>query len=253
MPDAKLRIPGIGREGRRKRGRPRGSTELATALKRQSIMDEMVSIMESDPTTTQKQLAVHFGIDQAAVSRLYRQALEYMPIKTVEQHRELVLIENREATDRVLAVLRADHPYVSEGRIIHEVTGHDRENRPIYGEPLQDAKPVLQAATTLTALHNRLSSLIGADAPKRLETANVHVSATDLRVAPIIEQFRLSNSHRQDQIVSRVSSRRELPPGAPVNSQGAVRRPVGAWHHRRSGFGANPQRAEAWDPSYLFE
>lgn len=209
--------------------------------------------MDDNPDTTQKELAVHFGIDQARISRLYREALEFFPVKTVSQHRELVLMENREATDKVLDVLRADHPYVSEGRIIHEVTGHTEDGKPIYGQALQDAKPVLQAAQTLTALHNRLASLIGADAPKRLETANVHVNAADLRVAPMIEQFRASNSHRQDQIASRVSSRRALPVGAPANSEGVVRRPVGAWHHRRAGFGANPQRAEAWDPSYLFE
>ena len=248
----KIQVPGFGREAR-KRGRPQGSTALATALKRQSTVDEMLSIMDERPEVTQQELSVHFGIDQAAVSRLYREALEFLPVKSVVQHRALMMMENREAIDRTLDVLRGDHPYVSEGRIIHEVIGHDDNGKPIYGEALQDVKPILQAATTLTALHVRLSNWIGADAPKRLETANLHVKAEDLRISPIVEQFRALNARRSDEITSRVESRRLGLPGAPASSQEAATRPEGAWHHRRRGFGANPQRAEAWDWAALVE
>lgn len=216
-------------------------------------MDQIVSLMDSDPEISQTEIAAKLNITQSRVSTLYREALEFLPVRTVIQNRALMMMENREAVDRVLDVLRGDHPYVSEGRIIHEVIGHTADNRPVYGEPLQDVKPILQAATTLTALHVRLSNWIGADAPKRLETANLHVKAEDLRISPIVEQFRALNARTQDQITSRVSSRRELAAGAPASSQGAGTRPEGAWHHRRRGFGANPRRAEAWDWAALVE
>jgi hypothetical protein len=213
--------------------------------------------MDNNPEMNQKEIARALGITQSRVSSLYREALEFFPYKSVEQHRELFLMENREAIDRTLEVLRGDHPYVSEGRIIHEVIGHDKNNRPIYGEPLQDVKPILQAAQTLTALHNRLMTNIGGDAPKRLETANLHVDASDLRVAPIIEQFRLSNASRQDQIARRVSSRREIASGPQHSAEAAVRRPVGADIRRRSpGSGkraARPVVVKGWDPGSLLE
>lgn len=206
---------------------------------------------------TQVEIARELGITQATVSRLYRTALEFVPQPTIDQRRELMLLRLDQAAEKTLDILEADHPYVSEGRVVYPVVGWEN-GKPIYGDhPLQDAKPALDAARTLTALLKREADTIGSDAPKRVETANLHVKADDLRVTKIIEGLVGVNGARKDEIASRVSSRRQLAAGASpaISGPGIVAGsvPVGSWKRRRRGFGADPRRVANWRPDDMIE
>lgn len=209
---------------------------------------------------TQQQIAKQLGLAQSTISLLYRQALELVPWKTVDQRRELALLQLDEATEKVIDVLRADHPYVSEGRVVYQQRWDEALAKWVTDPdlpPLQDAKPVLQAATTLATLLKRVADTIGSDAPKRLETANVHVKAEDLRVANLLPELKALSASRAAEIRSRAENRRELPPGVPRPSQPAATGiPVGAVRMRMLGvrdWAARPATVARWDPEHLFE
>lgn len=142
--------------------------------------------------------------------------------------RELMLLQLEEAADRVTEVMNASHPYVSEGRVVFPVVGHDASGKPIYGdEPLQDAGPVLKAATTLVTVLKRRAEQIGADAPKRIESTNLNVKAADLPVMKLINSLEQANQDSRKEITRRVQAQRVLPSG----QWAAV--PHGAGEHRR--------------------
>jgi predicted XRE-type DNA-binding protein len=228
-------------------------------MKRQLEWIEQIHAL-MDEGIQQREIGERLGIAQQRVSQLYRQALELYPLKNVDHRRELALMQIDEAVDATMDVLRADHPFVSEGRVVFPVVGweigDDGKKRPVYGEtPLQDAKPVLQAATTLATLLKRTMDQIGGDAPKRLETVNAHVSAQDLRVSALLGDLAAVNSGKVEAIAARVEARRASAPGAGMPVPGlseAAGRPQTARERRSAGFGASPARVASWDPEAAF-
>lgn len=203
--------------------RPKGGALAHKQLRMQQIVDYI------DQGLSQVEIAKKLGVTQGAVSKMARKALTIYPSKTVDMHRELMLMELAEVKDRVFDVLRADHPYVSEGRTVYPIVGHDPESgRPIYGDtPLQDAAPVLKAAQTIVTVLKRISEQIGGDAPKRVESTSVHLGAKDLPVMKLIGDLERANGSTKHSIVKRVEAQRALPPGqvgAPI--------PHGAREHR---------------------
>jgi hypothetical protein len=237
-----------------RRGRPRGNA-IVVAQRNQERFEEMVELIQDGKT--QLEIGQLLGISQQRVSQVYRVALEFVPQPTIDQRRELQLLRLEQAIEKTLDVLEGDHPYVSEGRVVYPVESWEN-GKPVYAErPLQDVKPILDAARTLFAGLKREADTIGSDAPKRVETANLHVKADDLRVTKIIEGLVGVNGARKDEIASRVSSRRQLAAGASpaISGPGIADEsaPVGSWKRRRKGFGADPRRVASWDPAGMVE
>lgn len=229
-------------------GRPR----TAVAMQRQTLQQDICDLLAENKT--QQQIAEILGISQSNISRNYRQALEFYPYKTVDHRRELALAHLDEYLDKADEILHADHPYVSEGRVVFPVVGHDEHGKPIYGDrPLQDAKVPLQAITTAVAVLKRVADTIGSDAPKRLEATTLSVKAEDLRVTQLVRTLAAENDTRAESIRSRVQQRRALPPGSPLSAPRSAQRPRTAAERRRDGSGASPARVAAWNPEALFE
>ena len=215
---------------------------------------------------TQQEIAERMGINQSSVSRVYRQALEFYPYKTVDQRRELMLLRLDSMAEKAEEIMNAEHPFVSDGRVVYPIVKWDN-GKPVYGEkPLQDAKAPLQAINTLVAVFKRVADTIGSDAPKRVETANLHVKAEDLRVVQLVGQLQSANSYRADEIKSRVEARRSLPPGSSITVIDAIEstqrtenwmkdqlRPSTATERRSVGRGADPRRVATWNPASLYE
>lgn len=194
-----------------RRGRPRGSA-IAIAQRNQAQFERIVEMLAEGKT--QEEIGKELAVSQQRVSQLYRTALEFVPMPTIQQRRELQLLRLDQAIERTLDVLEGDHPYVSEGRVVFPVVGWD-DGKPIYGDkPLQDAKPLLDAARTLFAGLKREAETIGSDAPKRSEVIAAHVNAEDLRVTKIISSLGLENDEKAAAIRERATQRRQLAPGA---------------------------------------
>jgi hypothetical protein len=234
-------------------GRPRG---IAAIRKRKMIEDIATLIAEGH---TQQEIAERLGITQSSVSKWYRQALEFYPYKDVDQRRELMLLQLDAMAEKAQEIIDADHPYVSEGRTVFPIVKWDN-GKPVYGDkPLQDAKVPLQAINTFVGVLKRVADTIGSDAPKRLETASIHVKAEDLRVVQLVGGLKNVNSERAGEIKSRVEARRSLPPGSTIAIDSPVRtgaysgRPYGATERRSRGHGADPRRVSSWHPESLYE
>lgn len=239
-----------------RRGRPPGGS-VAHRKVIEGYINQIQEFLEMGKT--QAEIAKALNLSQQRISQLYRQALEYFPYKTIDQRRELMLLRLDDMAEKAEEIMNADHPYVSEGRVVFPIVKWDN-GKPVYGDkPLQDAKAPLQAINTLVSVFKRVADTIGSDAPKRLETANVHVKAEDLRVVQLVGGLQNVNSSRMDEIKSRVETRRSLPPGSTipvvptVDSGMRTGRPYGAAVRRRRGGGADPRRVARWNPASLYE
>lgn len=110
------------------------------------------------------------GHSRQWVHELYERALAEVPAADVHLHRVEMLDQLDEIEAVVLEVLHTKHVVVSNGHVVSEIVGHDDEGSPIYGEPLVDHGPVLDAARTLVALQGRRAKLVGADAPIEMKS-----------------------------------------------------------------------------------
>jgi hypothetical protein len=120
------------------------------------------------------------GVTRQRAWTIYQDAVASVPVADVELHRLEMLEQLDEAERAVLAVLHANHIVVSNGHVVSEIVGHHplftdegeahpQAGEPIYGEPLTDHGPVLDAARTLVAIQARKAKLVGADAAVKTE------------------------------------------------------------------------------------
>ena len=127
------------------------------------------------------EIGERLGHSRQWVHELYHRALSQIPAPEVEQHRHEMLDQLDEAERAVLGVLHAKHVVVSNGHVVSQITGHHPDTaedgsphpsagQPIYGDPLVDDGPILDAARTLVTIQARKSRLLGADAPAKVET-----------------------------------------------------------------------------------
>lgn len=121
------------------------------------------------------------GVTKQRAWTIYQEAVASVPVAGVELHRLEMLEQLDEAEAAVLAVLHGTHVVVSNGHVVSEIVGHfplfDEETgnehpkagEPIYGEPLTDHGPILDAARTLVAIQARKAKLTGSDAAVKTE------------------------------------------------------------------------------------
>lgn len=111
------------------------------------------------------------GVSRQRAREIYREACAAILAPAIEALRAEHLAETEEARLVALRVMRRDHVVVSQGHIVSEITGHDEAGEPIYGDPLVDDGPKLDAARTLIAIQQREMRLVGGDAPAKVEQA----------------------------------------------------------------------------------
>lgn len=120
--------------------------------------------------------AAHFGLNKSTISRARNRAIAeaVRPAGEEALGAELVKLDLYEAA--VLEVLRANHVYVSDGRII-------RDNDP-DATPLLDYRPVLMAVDRGLRISERRARLLGLDAPTKQQ---IHVLTEDVVDAALRE------------------------------------------------------------------
>jgi hypothetical protein len=129
---------------------------------------------------TFREIAAAVGRSPSTVHEHYEAVLKEIPAASVAAHRAEMLDQLDEAERAVLGVLHGRHVVVSNGHVVSEIVGshplvdeqgepNPRAGEPIYGDPLVDDGPVLDAARTLVAIQARKAKLLGADAPSQVE------------------------------------------------------------------------------------
>lgn len=119
-------------------------------------------------------------------------------IATIREPAEIVRRAEVERLDRLLRkaldILDKDHVMVSQGRVVREIIGYDEEaERPIYGDPIIDDAPTLNAIQTILKLMERRAKLLGLDAPAKMEVFTM--DAITRRIDELKEQLGKNDDH----------------------------------------------------------
>lgn len=154
----------------------KGSAQRITAAERRA---KVVALRRQ--RLSFEQIGHELRVTRQRAWAIYQDAVASVPVADVELHRLEMLEQLDEAERAVLAVLHANHVMVSNGHVVSEIvdhfplfdeaTGepHPKGGEPIYGDPLTDHGPILDAARTLVALQARKAKLVGADAAVKTE------------------------------------------------------------------------------------
>jgi negative regulator of sigma E activity len=135
------------------------------------------------------------GVTRQRAHQLFQAALAAILSPAVEALRAEHLAETAEARRRVLEVLGTKHVVVQQGHVVSEITGEDDEGRPIYGAPLIDHGPTLDAVRTLAAIQAREAKLVGADAPTKVEaTVTEIVDPQTIELRQLIAERQAANA-----------------------------------------------------------
>jgi hypothetical protein len=110
----------------------------------------------------------------------YWATMNAVATQTVDAHRAVMIDELTEVVRVANSIMHDRHVVVSNGHIVSEIIDHHplvddegnphpKAGEPIYGDPLEDHGPKLDAGRTIIAAHARLSKLVGADAAVKTE------------------------------------------------------------------------------------
>lgn len=133
------------------------------------------------------------GISQSKANAIYNGVIQTTADPTLADHRALMMAQLRAAIEPVMGIVLGHHVMVATNGTIVCPRWKDPDGEWVYGDPLDDPKPVLDAARTLVMLQDRWSKLVGADAPTRTQAEVTIVDTTNLAVRRLIDQQALAN------------------------------------------------------------
>jgi transposase-like protein len=139
------------------------TTALSVAEKRAAVV---AAVREGKPF---RAIAAELGISKSYAHDLFQAALELVPAENVQAYREQQLADLALARQVAREILGRHHVTISNGRVMHEITGRNEEtDKPIYGDPYEDAGPELAALNTLMKIGEREAQILGSDAEKKV-------------------------------------------------------------------------------------
>ena len=106
---------------------------------------------------------------------------------------ELERLDNLART--VQKILDRDHVTVSFGKVI---TAEDPDTGEI--RPLPDDGPILQAVDRMLRIQARRASLLGLDAPTRIEAQVTEVTQQDLALQELVAELKMKNAVTEEQL-----------------------------------------------------
>lgn len=143
------------------------------------------------------------GVSRQRAHQIFRAALAAILSPAVESLRAEHLAELEEARRRVMGVMAAKHVVVQQGHVVSQIIGQDGEGNPIYGEPLTDHGPVLDAARALALVQGREAKLIGADAPTKVEaTVTEVVDPQTIELRALVAERQAANAEALRQLAA---------------------------------------------------
>lgn len=138
------------------------ATELSVAEKRAAVV---AGVREGK---TFRQIAAELGISKSYAHDLFQAALELIPADNVHAYREQQLADLALARQVAREILGRYHVTISNGHVMHEITGRDDEGKPVYGDPYEDSGPELAALAALVKVGQREAEILGSDAEKKV-------------------------------------------------------------------------------------
>lgn len=138
------------------------TTALNVAEKRNAVV---AAVREGK---TFRQAAAEIGISKSYAHELFQAALQLVPAENVQAYREQQLADLALARQVAREILGRLHVTISNGHVMHEITGRDDEGKPIYGDPYEDSGPELAALNALMKIGEREAAILGSDAEKKV-------------------------------------------------------------------------------------
>ncbi len=111
-----------------------------------------------------QQIADHLGISKAGAVRSFQRAKRRVDAATdadyaaYRDEQLAAIAAMREVCDEIIA---ARHVSISNGHVVSEITGHDDDGNPLYGDPYEDDAPVLAAIDRRIKLDDQEAKLLG--------------------------------------------------------------------------------------------
>ena len=103
------------------------------------------------------------GIGRASAHRGFYEAVNRIGEPEVAAYRAEHVARLSMAREIVMDILSARHVTISQGHVISEITGHDDDGKPVYGEPYEDDGVTLNAVASLLKIDEREAKLLGLD------------------------------------------------------------------------------------------
>lgn len=125
--------------------------------------------------------------------RCYQRGLRRVVDPHVAEYRSNQLAEIEAERALLEEIIHAYHPVVSQGHIVSMIVGMDDNGKPIYGQPLEDAGPVLAAMDRRAKLRAQEMELLGLKAPVRVEATVEQVTPADIELRELIQQQQARN------------------------------------------------------------
>jgi hypothetical protein len=110
-----------------------------------------------------QQVADQIGISKAAAIRGFQTVKKRVETATdadYAEYRDEQLARVAMLREVVSDVVAARHVTISNGHVIHEITGRDDEGKPEYGDPYEDHGPVLAAVDRMVKLDEHEAKLL---------------------------------------------------------------------------------------------
>lgn len=150
---------------------------------------------------TIRQISAITGIPPSTVYRRLDCAIRAL----LQEPREAVLKLELDRLDHlqqaVVKIMGRDHFVVSEGRVVRPVVAVDENNKPVFGEPLIDDAPILQALDRFLKIQDRRERYLGLAAPTRVETTITDRSdSRDIELAEMIAEAKARVANEEQQL-----------------------------------------------------
>lgn len=125
--------------------------------------------------------------------RCYQRGIRRVVDPHVAEYRSNQLAEIEAERALLEEIIHAYHPVVSQGHIVSVITGMDDAGKPVYGDALEDAGPILAAMDRRAKLRAQEMDLLGLKAPVKVDATIYEVTEVEIELRELVQQQQARN------------------------------------------------------------